>query len=115
MDAKQVRIHDLVRKANTAHLGLVDRTDKEVNSHVPKPQADYSVEIQRHKSVSKDDFRVFMKHGKVRASRNLLLEHMAYKFPASAAHCSRLLGFRCHCRTDIHAIPGSNKQNHRMW
>ncbi len=66
MDAKQVRIHDLVRKVNTAHLGLVDRTDKEVNSHVPKPQADYVVDIQRHRSVSKDDFQTFMRHGKVR-------------------------------------------------
>ena len=69
MDVKQVRVHDLVRKVNTPHLGLVDRTDKEVNSHVPKPQADYIVDIQRHKSVSKDDFRIFMRHGKARASR----------------------------------------------
>jgi ubiquitin-conjugating enzyme E2 O len=68
MDVKQVRVHDLVRKVNSSHLGLVDRTDKEVNSHVPRPQADYIVDIQRHRSVSKDDFRIFMRHGKVRAS-----------------------------------------------
>jgi hypothetical protein len=62
---RQVRVHDLVRKVNSSHLGLVDRTDKEVNSHVPRPQADYIVDIQRHRSVSKDDFRVFIRHGKV--------------------------------------------------
>jgi hypothetical protein len=93
MNVRQVRVHDLVRKVNTSSLGVVDRTDKEVSSHVPEPQADYLVDVTRHRSVSKNDYKTFLRLGKVCGlrGRELLFNH--YILPKIALGHRRLVRY----------------------
>ncbi|KAF2475493.1 uncharacterized protein BDR25DRAFT_301135 [Lindgomyces ingoldianus] len=44
-------------------VGVVDRSFGDVDSHEPRPQRDYSEDIERHPDIPKDHFSKFMKTG----------------------------------------------------
>ncbi|KAH4047559.1 hypothetical protein HBI24_174260 [Parastagonospora nodorum] len=44
-------------------VGVVDRSFGDVDSHQPRPQRDYSEDIERHADISREEFAKFMKEG----------------------------------------------------
>lgn len=50
-------------RGDRVSVGVVDRSFGDIDSHAPRPQRDYGVEIGRHDGVSRDDFDQFMRTG----------------------------------------------------
>jgi ubiquitin-conjugating enzyme E2 O len=44
-------------------VGVVDRSFGDVDSHEPRPQRDYSEDIERHKDIAKEQFQKFLRTG----------------------------------------------------
>lgn len=44
-------------------IGVVDRTNHDVDTHEPDPQREYSLEIQKHASVQRGKFEAFLRNG----------------------------------------------------
>ncbi|EKG11986.1 Ubiquitin-conjugating enzyme E2 [Macrophomina phaseolina MS6] len=63
-EKRQICIEDTVHLKNKQWLiGVVDRTNHDVDSHEPDPQREYTGEIQKHISVAKGKFEAFLRNG----------------------------------------------------
>lgn len=50
-------------KTDKFMIGVVDRTFGDIDSHEPRPQRDYSEDIERHRDIAKEQFDKFMRTG----------------------------------------------------
>ncbi|KAK8157915.1 hypothetical protein IWX90DRAFT_421976 [Phyllosticta citrichinensis] len=64
MPGPTIFVEDTVSLKGTPWLiGVVDRTNHDVDTHEPDPQRDYPVQIRKHAEIPQPKFRAFMKNG----------------------------------------------------
>ncbi|KAL1388876.1 hypothetical protein HDK64DRAFT_337601 [Phyllosticta capitalensis] len=64
MPGSTIFVEDTVSLKGTPWLiGVVDRTNQDVDTHEPDPQRDYPVQIRKHADIPQAKFMTFMKNG----------------------------------------------------
>ncbi|KAK0660755.1 putative ubiquitin-conjugating enzyme E2 23 [Lasiodiplodia hormozganensis] len=63
-EKRQICVEDTVHlKAKQWLIGVVDRTNHDVDTHEPDPQRDYNLQIVKHRAVPSGKFEAFMRNG----------------------------------------------------
>ncbi|KAL1650804.1 hypothetical protein SLS58_000923 [Diplodia intermedia] len=63
-EKRQICVEDTVHlKAKQWLIGVVDRTNHDVDTHEPDPQRDYNLQIVKHRSIPSGKFEAFMRNG----------------------------------------------------
>lgn len=64
MPGPTIFVEDTVSLKGTPWLiGVVDRTNHDVDTHEPDPQRDYPVQIRKHADIPQAKFRIFLRNG----------------------------------------------------
>ncbi|GME33201.1 Ubiquitin-conjugating enzyme E2 [Neofusicoccum parvum] len=63
-EKRQICVEDTVHlKTRQSLIGVVDRTNHDVDTHEPDPQRDYSLPIEKHRQIPTGKFEAFLRNG----------------------------------------------------